>query len=223
MCGRFTLTNPTRIDRDAFGVNLLPAIGPRWNVAPSQPVLLVRVTPAGRVAELAQWGLIPSWAKDPSIGNKLANARGETVGEKPSFRSAWQRRRGLMVADGFFEWQSIPGARTKQPWWITRRDHAPFAFGTLWDIWRAPDGESRLTCAIITTSPNAVLAPIHDRMPVIIAPADYDEWLGNPDVPSAPSHLVAPCDPGDLTAIRVSTWVNTPAHDDPACVMPVTD
>ncbi len=223
MCGRFTLTDPTRVDAEAFGVALLPAIGPRWNVAPSQPVLLVRRTGMGRDAIMARWGLIPSWAKDPAIGNRLANARGETLAEKPSFRSAWRRRRGLVVADGFYEWQAIPGARAKQPWYITMADGAPFTFGALWETWTPPDGEPVVSCTLVTTAPNALMAPIHDRMPVIVAPDDRGRWLGDADGDDPPADLVRPYAAAAMQARRVSTWVNTPAHDDPACVTEITD
>ncbi len=221
MCGRFTLTDPTQLDAEALGVALLPPLSARWNVAPPQPVLLVRrARDGGREALLARWGLIPSWAKDPAIGNKLANARAETLAEKPSFRTAWARRRGLVVADGFFEWQVVPGARSKQPWWITMRDRRPFTFGALWETWTAPDGETVVSCTLVTTAPNALMAPIHDRMPVIVAPQDRARWLGEgADAP--PADLAMPYPADAMRAERVSTWVNTPAHDDADCVKPL--
>jgi putative SOS response-associated peptidase YedK len=224
MCGRFTLTDPARLDTAALGIALLPSLGPRFNIAPTQDVLLVHLDRDGRRrATLARWGLIPSWAKDASIGNRMANARGETLAEKPSFRSAWRRRRGLVFADGFYEWQALPDRRVKQPWWITRADHAPFAFGALWEVWQPPepDAEPICSCTLVTTAPNALMAPIHDRMPVIVAPDDWARWLGDglTDAPP-PADLVAPCDPAGWTVRAVSTWVNTPAHDDAQCIAP---
>lgn len=227
MCGRFTLTDPTRLDAQAIGAALLtsalPQLTPRFNIAPSQPVLLVRQREdgAGREVVLARWGLIPSWAKDPAIGNRLANARGETLAEKPSFRTAWKRRRGLVLADGFYEWQVVPGQAAKQPWWIHRKDGAPFAFGALWETWHPHGGgDAVVSCTLITTEPNALMAPIHDRMPVILAWAEGERWLSSP---SPPSDLLKPCAPDLWEGVRVSTRVNRPQHDTPDCVTPVTN
>lgn len=226
MCGRFTLTDPSRLDAEAIGAALLtpalPHVAPRYNIAPSQSVLLVRQREdgAGREVVLARWGLIPSWAKDPAIGNRLANARGETLAEKPSFRTAWKRRRGLVLADGFYEWQVVPGQTVKQPWWIHRKDGAPFAFGALWETWHPPEGgEAVVSCTLVTTEPNALMAPIHDRMPVILSWSEGGRWLSSP---SPPSDLVRPCAPDPWEGVRVSTRVNRPSHDSPDCVTSVT-
>lgn len=221
MCGRFTLTDPTRLDAEAIGAALVPALVPRFNIAPTQPVPLLRQAAAGgREVILARWGLIPAWAKDASIGNKLANARGETLAEKPSFRTAWKRRRGVVLADGFYEWQPLPGERVKQPWWIHRRDGAPFAFGALWETWQPPEGgDPVVSCTLVTTTPNALMAPIHDRMPVILTWPEVSRWL---ESPAPPQDLVCPCDPDPWEGVRVSTRVNRPAYDAPDCVISVT-
>ncbi|MCU0623138.1 MAG: SOS response-associated peptidase [Gemmatimonadaceae bacterium] len=221
MCGRFTLTDPTRLDAEAIGAALVVPLTPRFNIAPTQAVPLVRQREGGgRELVLARWGLIPSWAKDAAIGNKLANARGETLAEKPSFRTAWKRRRGLVLADGFYEWQPLPGEKVKQPWWIHRRDGAPFAFGALWETWHPPEGgDPVVSCTLVTTTPNALMAPIHDRMPVILSWSEAGQWL---ERPAPPTDLVRPCDPDPWEAVRVSTRVNRPTYDAPDCVMSVT-
>lgn len=221
MCGRFTLTDPSRLDPEALRVALVPPTAPRYNVAPSQPVLLLRAAAdGGREVVPVRWGLIPSWAKDPTIGHRLANARGETLGEKPSFRTAWARRRGVVLADGFFEWEAIPGRRVKQPWWIHRRDGAPFGMGALWERWRDPSSGAVVdTCALVTTAPNALMAPIHDRMPVLLDWGDADQWLAPGP---GPAGLVRPADPEGWEAVPVSTVVNSPSTDGPECVTRVT-
>jgi putative SOS response-associated peptidase YedK len=169
---------------------------------------------------MAKWGLIPAWAKDASIGNKLANARGETLGEKPSFRTAWKRRRGVVLADGFYEWQTVPGQKVKQPCWIHRRDGAPFALGALWETWQAtPSDAPIVSCTLVTTAPNALMQLFHDRMPVILTWFEAEAWLGRA-IP--PEELVRPCDPEPWEAVPVSTRVNSPSHDAPDCVTPVT-
>ena len=172
---------------------------------------------------MARWGLIPSWAKDPAIGNKLANARGETLAEKPSFRSAWATRRGLLPADGFYEWQKIAGAKAKQPWFITLVDDAPFAIGAIWETWRAPEGDPLLTCSVITVASNVLRAPIHARMPVIVPRASWARWLGDGDSRAGvpPSPLVASYPADEMTAWRVSTLVNAPSRDEAQCVVPL--
>ena len=223
MCGRYGFGNPARFDALAFGVALPPLIA-RYNIAPSTLVPLVCETRRARGAGFARWGLVPSWADDPSIGNRLINARGDTAATKPTFREAFARRRGLLPADLFYEWQAVAGARVKQPWCIRDADNAPFAFGALWDTWKPkgePDADALVTCTILTTEPNEVVAPIHDRMPVIIAPADYDAWLDPRTALDTAQSLVRPY-AGALQAWRVGIHVNTPAHDDVACIAPLT-
>jgi putative SOS response-associated peptidase YedK len=149
----------------------------RYNIAPSQPIAAVRAVPAGSGRELAllRWGLIPSWSKDPAIGNQLINARAETAHEKSSFRNAFRRHRCLIPTSGFYEW--LRWERGKQPYFVRMRDSHPFAFAGLWDRWESPDEGAIETCTILTTAANAVLAPIHDRMPVILPPWEYSRWL----------------------------------------------
>ena len=241
MCGRYSITNPARLDtlplRLAPGA-VLPPLPPRYNVAPSQPVPLLRGAADAREVALVRWGLIPGWADDPSIGNRLANARGDTVAVKPSFRSAFRHRRGILLADGFYEWQVVPGQKVKQPWWIGLPDGAPFGMAAIWERWApkppgtpapaggghaAAGGEAPIESAcLITTEPNGVMAPIHDRMPVILEPADYDTWL-NPGTPLPILQSLLRPFPGAMKALRVSTYVNAPRNDGPACVEPVGD
>ena len=177
MCGRFLLHTPVDTLQRAFGFAERPNLRPRYNIAPTQTVPIVRQKDGGgRELALVRWGLIPSWAKEAGIGGRLINARAETVAEKPAFRGAFRKRRALVPADGFYEWRKREGDRPKQPLLVRRRDGQPFAFAGLWEHWRGPEGEVE-TCTILTTEANAALAPIHDRMPVILDPACYDRWL----------------------------------------------
>lgn len=180
MCGRFSQTASPEAIALQFEVAELPLLKPHYNIAPSQPVVAIRIEPdtSTRKLVMLRWGLISSWAKDPKIGSQCINAKAETVAVKPSFRSAFKKRRCLVVATGFYEWQ-VQG-RTKQPMWIGLRSKQPFAFAGLWEHWKPAEGESLETCTIITTEPNDLMAPIHNRMPVILAPAAYDQWLDPP-------------------------------------------
>jgi putative SOS response-associated peptidase YedK len=222
MCGRFTLFEADKILSKEFGVSGFSSLSPHYNIAPSQPVAAVRVAPAGTGRELAllRWGLIPSWSKDPTIGNRLINARAETAREKPSFRNAFRRHRCLIPTNGFYEWQRQE--RGKQPYFVRMRDERPFAFAGLWDRWESPDKGVIETCTILTTAANAVLAPIHDRMPVIIPPADYTRWL-DPALLNTESltPLFAPFPPEDMLAFPVSSRVNAPTVDDEKCIAPL--
>jgi putative SOS response-associated peptidase YedK len=199
---------------------------PRYNIAPTQDIVVVRVMDAGgeREAAMLRWGLIPSWAKEPQSGPPLINARSETLAEKPTFRTAFRRRRCLIPADGFYEWQKPAGSAArgkKQPFYIHRRDDQPFAFAGLWESWTAQDSEPLTieSCTIVTTAANKTLAPLHDRMPVILAAGDYALWL-DPAIeePAAVAHLLMPCGDDELAAEPVSTHVNRVANDDPRCV-----
>ncbi|MBI2796244.1 MAG: SOS response-associated peptidase [Gemmatimonadetes bacterium] len=225
MCGRYTIRFPDRFDARLFGVGEWPDLGPRFNIAPGQDVPLVRVGPLGREVVMARWGLVPGWAKDAGIGEKLANARGETLAEKPSFRGPWKSHRGLLPADGFYEWQKSPGVTGKQPWFIRRADDAPFALGALWETWRTPDGDALVSCTVITTEPNELMRPIHDRMPVIVPREGWTRWLGDGAARGTPppADLVAPCPAGELRAHRVSTYVNATSRDDAPCVEPLAE
>ncbi len=176
MCGRFTLTiNPDELQQQ-FGLSEAPPtqLAPRYNIAPTQAVAVI-ANNSDRKLELFQWGLIPSWAKDPKIGSKMINARAETLAEKPSFRTALKRRRCLVVADGFYEWKKTGSGKT--PMYIQLKDGQPFGFAGLWEAWQSPDDGLIKTCTIITTTPNALLAEIHYRMPVILPREAYDTWL----------------------------------------------
>ena len=231
MCGRFTLRTPMSVLMKHFQLSLgadrqLALFEPRYNIAPTQDIVVVRVMDAGgeREAAMLRWGLIPSWAKEPRSGPPLINARSETLAEKPTFRTAFRRRRCLIPADGFYEWQKPPGGAVrgkKQPFYIHRRDDQPFAFAGLWESWTAQDSEPLTieSCTIVTTAANQTLQPLHDRMPVILAPGDYALWL-DPAVeePAAVAHLLAPCGDDELAAEPVSTHVNRVANDDPRCV-----
>ena len=220
MCGRFSLGVNLDDLIEAFpDFTFPPEIEPRYNVAPTQNVMVVPNHTAGHVS-FFRWGLIPSWAKDPSIGNRLINARAETLGEKPSFRAAYLRRRCLILADGFYEWQTIPGSKTKQPMYIQLATKKPFAFAGLWELWR-PDDTPILSCTIITTEPNALLAPIHNRMPVILPPDAYARWLDPAEQkPAALNDLLKPYPADLMAAYPVSRLVNSPTNDTPACIVP---
>ena len=223
MCGRFSQTASPEIIAEQFQVTDFPLFPPRYNIAPSQPIAVIRIEPDTTTRRLVQlrWGLIPSWAKDPKIGNQCINAKAETVAEKPSFRSAFKKRRCLVVATGFYEWQ-VQG-RTKQPMWIGLRSKRPFAFAGLWEHWKPAEGESLETCTIITTEPNELMQPIHNRMPVILAPASYDQWLDPTFQQAEPlKALLRPYPSDELTAYPVSTLVNNPRHDAPQCLEPLS-
>lgn len=174
MCGRYTLkANSAEVARE-LGLVEIPAFPPRYNIAPTQPVVVVRQRDGRRRGDLMRWGLIPSWAKDPAIGSKLINARRETLAEKPSFRTAFRRRRCLVPATGFYEWQQD---KTKQPYHFTLPSGRLFAFAGLWDDWLGADGSEVETVTIVTMDANAGMAPYHHRMPVVVSPAQYDLWL----------------------------------------------
>ncbi len=218
MCGRFTLrADPADVAR-AAGAGAGPAFRPRYNVAPTQDVLAYRARDgAPAEAVLLRWGLIPSWAKDPAIGNRMINARAETIAEKPAFRAAFRRRRCAVAADGFYEWKKL--ARGKQPYLVRLAGDRPFAFAGLWEAWRGPDGVSIETCAIVTTTANALVARVHDRMPVILTDAAIALWLATP--PERADALLVPYAAEAMDAYPVSPRVNRPANDDPACAAPL--
>ena len=226
MCGRYTLRTPVEKLQQAFNLEIgetaAAAVKPRFNVAPTQQVAIVANDKPGRVLETARWGLIPFWAKDAKIGNKMINARGETIVEKPAYRDAFKKKRCLILADGFYEWKDTPMGRV--PLYIRRKDGEPFAFAGLWDTWRNPDGETVRSCVIITTSPNALMQTFHDRMPVILAPDDIDRWL-DPAAQKDPAELqklIRPCADDLLEAFEVTRLVNSPKNDVPACIEPAT-
>lgn len=194
---------------------------PRFNIAPTQPVLAIPNDEQNR-ADFFVWGLIPMWAKDPSIGNRMINARGETLEEKPAFRSSLKYKRCLILADGFYEWKASPGRKTKTPFFIQMKDRKPFAFAGLWDSWNSPDGSQVKSCTIITTEPNELMEIIHNRMPAILHPRDYARWLDpSPQTPDQLKPLIRPFPADLMDAYPVSTLVNTPANDTPELIRPM--
>lgn len=222
MCGRFAQTASASVIAQQFGVAVPPGLAARYNIAPSQPVAVIRIAPgsASRELVLVRWGLIPSWAKDPKMGFQCINAKAETAAEKPSFRGAFKARRCLVLATGFYEWR-VQG-RVKQPMWIGLKSRGPFAFAGLWEQWRPPDGEAIESCTILTTDPNELLQPIHNRMPVILPPDSYGQWM-DPHVQQAASlaALLRPYPSEELEACQVGALVNNPRHDAPDCLEPV--
>jgi len=220
MCGRFTLTTNLGAIAKRFGVaRFLEEVGPRFNIAPTQTVIVVADDGTRHLTQM-RWGLIPSWAKDPTIGNRMINARAETVATKPAFRVALRKRRCLLPADGFYEWQ--PVGRRKQPVYIALKSREPFAFAGLWETWTSPEGEEIRTCTIITTEANEFLKPIHDRMPVILTRDAEAVWL-DPTIqePARLLPLLKAYTAEDIEALPVSTQVNNPSDDSPECVRPL--
>ena len=244
MCGRFTLTKQMREIAARFGVHyprgysgpgttepgktvgaetsvpgLQPSVGSaRYNIAPTQPVIVVNDT-GQRQLVVMQWGLVPSWAKDPGIGNRLINARAETIAEKPAFRAALKKRRCLIPADGFYEWQKT--GKVKQPVHIVLKTREPFGFAGLWEHWASPDGEL-LTCTIITTEVNELLKAVHHRMPVILPREAESVWL-DPTIqdPEKLLPLLKPYPSELMEYYPVSRAVNSPANDSPQCIVPI--
>jgi putative SOS response-associated peptidase YedK len=221
MCGRFTLRTPAAAVAEHFALLDVSPLAPRYNIAPSQPVAVVRLDPDApeprRRLAFLRWGLVPSWAKDPAIGNRLINARIETAAEKPAFRAAWRHRRCLIAADGFYEWRKL-GAR-KQPYFIHLPDDGLFAFAGLWESWEGPGHAALETCTILTTEAGDLLRPIHDRMPVILPPESYARWLDADAGP--PDELRSPAAPYPSDALEfhaVGMTVNSPANDGPQCL-----
>ena len=222
MCGRFTLTESGQVLMEELGLISIPEdFRPRYNVAPGQLILAARDGDEGRKGAMLKWGLVPSWAKDPAIGNKMINARSESVGERPSFRRAFDRRRCIIPADGFYEWRKE--GKRKIPVRFRLRDGRPFAFAGLWEAWRPQqgDGETLYTCTILTTAANELVRPVHDRMPVILSQELLDLWLDR-DVPGeGVASLLRPYPAEEMEAYEVSTRVNSVANDDPECIRPV--
>jgi putative SOS response-associated peptidase YedK len=221
MCGRFTRKENMQHLAELLGLPLPPPLPPRYNIAPSQLVACVRTNPETTEREWVelQWGLVPSWAKDPSIGHKLINARGETVAEKPSFRHAFKQQRCLVLADGFYEWKRE--GKAKQPYYIRMKDHRLFAFAGLWEHWEKEESAIE-SCSLITIHANAVLEPIHDRMPVILPEHAYSSWL-DPTLKNVVylSGLLEPYGAEEMEAYPVTLMVNNPRNDQPECVVPM--
>jgi putative SOS response-associated peptidase YedK len=222
MCGRYSLTTEPEALRQLFNFANRPNFAPRYNVAPTQPMPVVRRGEAGRELAILRWGLIPSWAKDAAIGARCINARADTVAEKPAFRGAFRARRCLVPADGFFEWKTEGGA--KQPYLIRAPGGRAFAFAGLWERWTAKAagagiaaGETVETYTIITTDANRKLAALHERMPVILAPGSYDAWLAG----AAGTELLRPCPDEAIEFFPVSRRVNNVRNDDAECMAPL--
>jgi putative SOS response-associated peptidase YedK len=224
MCGRFTLILEPEDLQAELQLSSMPVdLSPRYNIAPSQPVAVV-TDGVARAAEMFRWGLIPFWAKDAGIGNRMINARSETLAEKPAFRSAFARQRCLILADGFYEWQrdtSTGSRKGAQPYFFRLASGKPFAFAGLWDTWRPSPEETVRSCTIITCPANELVGRIHDRMPVMLSGDDLWHWLEPATKTSQLNTLLRPYPPGDMDTYPVSALVNNPANDDPACVRPM--
>lgn len=218
MCGRYVLSTRPEVLAAHFGLDAYCDYPPRWNIPPGTDIPVIRHSPEGkRVLNLLRWGLVPHWAKDASMGQRLNNARAETVAEKPAFRDAFRRRRCLVPADGFYEWKTVD--KGKQPYYISLRSGEPMALGGLWQAWRAPDGTVLRTCAIVTTGCNALMASIHDRMPLIIAPDDWHTWLE--DTAQAALALLSPYPVESMQAWPVHRRVSKASEDSPALIEPL--
>ncbi len=222
MCGRFSLGASAATLAAQFDLFEAPAWTPRYNIAPTQEVLVVvrHPTSPSRHAREHRWGLIPSWAKDLAIGNQLINAQAETAATKPAFRAAFRKRRCLILADGFYEWKKE--GRHKQPFHIRLRDGRPFAFAGLWEHWEGAEGKAIDSCTILTAPPNDLLRPLHHRMAVILPFSAYEPWL-DPSIQEADrlQPLLQPYPPEEMTAYPVSTVVNNPTNDTPRCTEPL--
>jgi len=223
MCGRYRLSRRKQIIEEHFdSVSDAEDWSPRYNIAPTQPIPVIRQNPKGPIRELSlmRWGLIPWWAKDASVAAKMINTRAETAATKPAFRDALKYRRCLIPADGFYEW--LRTGKVKQPYCFEINEGQLFAFAGLWDRWKDPSGNWMKTCSILTTTPNAVTAPVHDRMPVILDPDAYDLWLdpGMTEV-ATESEVLKPCDARLMRCYPLSTRINHVANDDEECSAPV--
>ncbi len=226
MCGRFTLTvNASELQTTFPWISIpdVAALTPRYNIAPTQDVALV-ANNGDSTLEFFRWGLIPPWAKDISIGNRMINARAETLAEKPSFRSAYKRRRCLIFSDGFYEWRKNLDRKAKTPRYIQLKTGEPFALAGLWEAWHADAGQEDqvLSCTIITTTPNSLVGKIHNRMPVILDPKNHEQWLDPEErAPDQLNSLLKPFAASKMTAVEVSTAVNRPANDSPNNIVAV--
>jgi putative SOS response-associated peptidase YedK len=226
MCGRYTLTAPGDVLAELFGLDEEPEAEARYNVAPTQEVAAVRADEdgGGRRFVRLKWGLVPPWADDAAIGNRMINARAESAAEKPAFRASFKRKRCLVLADGFYEWQKVEAGR-KQPWYFRLGSGGPFAFAGLWSSWtKGGPGPARgplESCTILTTEANPLVRKVHPRMPVILDPESYDLWL-DPEVSDRErlESALGPLDPSRMLAYPVSTRVNSPANDDPSVIEP---
>lgn len=223
MCGRFTLQIPPELLAEIFGLIEIPTFPARYNIAPSQLVAVIRQNGDGQNRlDMLHWGLIPSWAKDKSIGNHMINARCETVAEKPAFRHAIKYRRCLVPSSGFFEWKQE--GKVKKPLYVTLKDISPMVFAGLWESWKSPEGEVTESCTIITTSSNKLIESLHNRMPVILHHQEYDVWLDREiSDPEKLKSLYKPYPPNLMEMYPVSPQVNSPKNEGPGLINPVKD
>jgi putative SOS response-associated peptidase YedK len=220
VCARTTLTLSAHLIARWLALQDVPEWEPRYNVCPTQDQMVVRARDGEPEAVKLRWGLVPWWASDLSVGSRMINARAEGVDTKPAFRDAFRERRCLVLVDGFYEWQAIPGEKRRRPYAVRMPDNSPFVLAGLWESWRnRTTREVVQTCTVVTTTPNAFMARLHDRMPVILDPASYGAWL-NPATPAADAlSMLRPYDgAAALSAYPVSTYVNSPAHDDAKCL-----
>lgn len=217
MCGRFTRSQSIPAIAEEFGAEALSCdLGPSYNIAPTQKVAVI-ITDGVKQLVPVRWGLVPSWAKDPTIGSKMINARAETITEKASYKRAFKKRRCLVVADGFYEWQNTGGSR--RPVYIRLKSGKPFGFAGLYEVWKSPEGEEVTTCTIITTEANELMKPIHERMPVIIPREHQDKWLDlTIEDHNSVLELLRPISANEMEAYPVSKRVNSPRNNSPECI-----
>ncbi len=221
MCGRFVVNIPPEVLAAIFGLLVVPQLEPRFNVAPTQQVAAVRSDVDHNRLDLMKWGFVPSWSKDISFGSHMINARSETVTEKPAFRHAIKYRRCIIPTSGFYEWLHA-GDHSKHPHYIQMADHSPMCLAGIWETWKAPDSTEIETFAILTTAANKLVAPLHDRMPVILHPDNYALWLSkNMHDPEALQQLYVPYPAEEMAAYKVPDLVNNARFDGPACIVQV--
>jgi len=221
MCGRYASTLPPEAMRALFRYLEQPNFPPRYNIAPTQPIAIVRMAEGKRQFALVRWGLIPAWVKDPRAFSLLINARGESVNEKPAFRNAMKYRRCLVPADGFYEWKRE--GEKKRPYFVRRKGGAPIAFAGLWENWMGPNGEEVETAAIVTTTASRSIAHIHERMPVIVPPEAFDFWLDPKVDAQTAAAVIAPAPDATIEAYEVSSAVNRTANDAPMLIEPLRE
>jgi putative SOS response-associated peptidase YedK len=223
MCGRFVLVTPGKSLAEHFRLAEEPSLEPRYNIAPTQPVAIIKakVGSSHRELKTVRWGLIPFWAKDAKMGARFINARSETASDKPAFRAAFRMRRCLIPADGFYEWKKLE--KGSAPYLVVLANRAPFAFAGLWESWKSPGGELIESCTILTTDANELIQPIHDRMPAILSPGHYELWI-DPDTKTAESlkQVLKPFPSEAMIMFPVSGKVNKASYDDADCVEPLT-
>ena len=223
MCGRFALKAPPRTIQQHFDLSETVNLSPRFNIAPSQDVAVIRhLSGKGcRQLDMLRWGLIPGWAKDMKISYRMINARAETLAQKPAFRTAFKKRRCIIAADGFYEWLHL--GKTKQPFFVHMKNNAVFGFAGLWESWNNPEGHTVESCTIITTSANDLVRKIHDRMPVILYPARYEAWLQDSTPEQTLQQFLMPYPADKMESYRVSSEVNSPKNDTMECMRPIRD